>query len=832
MWTVEKDVEVSRRAPNRFVWFMSLLLAAPVAAQVPAGAPLPSDAAQPTVQDADAAPVGVAGADGALASVGTVGAAEEFAETELSEVILHDRVSRAEDLGRSLPALRIDAPFLTNPNLYVRGIGQQHFYDDFTAPVAVYVDGVYANAPAGQLLESFDLAGATLLKGAQGSLYARNATAGALLLRSNRPDGEFSTTATVRYGNYNTFEVEGAVGFPMLAEMLSGRIAGTAHFRDGVTRNECAGAPAEPGQPQPRCDLGNAFWFTANPNPDLFPIAALGDFDDLQRHTNGVDDWAARGLLRFQPADSHDWLLKVHGEGNRGDSWHLQMLGTDRTSGVNNQNFSEDTYPRFDTDPFVGWYDQDGMDRLDRWGVSLTGDVDIGAAHLTSITASEAKNHLVQDEGDATPGTLLATDWHDKIGQLSQELRLDGGGARHGWTIGGEFLYSETETLNVFKFVNLDHIEQSIRQSLLSFAPYFRGSWAFSEAWSAELGGRFNWEQRTFKLGTELLDLVRLEDPDPGSPTGFRYRSGWDDCCGDAVSKLKLDPISTRDTWAAPTGDATLNFSPVEDLRFYAKYTRGWKGAQFYSESRIRYPSIQYQSIHRARPESVNAFEGGLRSSWLDGAIGFDAAVFYSAYSDMQVFDMANEVDRSSVKQLLSAGAEVLGVDAELVVRPLPGLFTQIAFGWLDAEYADFVVNKQVAPLFQGQAGRPRQRLFDYSGNPLSGAPRYRLSGRVDYNASLGRFGALLPSFFFRYQSKTYLDIQKKEELSQPAFWVLDARVAYRTPGEHFEIAGWVRNMLDEHYRTDAFDQSIGAKEILYVYADPRLFGASVTFAW
>jgi iron complex outermembrane receptor protein len=766
-------------------------------------------------------------AAGAGSGRAALAAGDETAETEAPEGLLRDRVDRAEDLAHSLPALRVDAPFLTNPNLYVRGIGQQHFYDDFVAPVAVYVDGVYAPSAAGQLLESFDLSGATLLKGAQGSLYARNATAGALLLRSNLPDGEFSGTTSIRYGNYDQFEVTGALGFPLIEEVLSARVAGAAHFRNGVTKNNCAGAPPEPADPRPTCDLLSPFWFNAKPQPDLFPIAAVGDFDGLERWTNDVDNWAARGLLRFQPADAHDWLLKVHGERNRGDSRHLQMLGTDRNSGGNFQGFSEDNDPRFDTDPFVGWYDQDGSDRLDRWGAALTGDIDLGAAHLTSITGYVAKDHLVQDEGDATPGMLLATDWSDESWQLSQELRLEGEGAHSHWTFGGEFLYEDVETSNVFKFVNLDYVNQSIAQTFLSFAPYFRASWELGDFWSVALGGRYNWEQRSFELGTAREELYRLREPDPSSPTGYRYKSGWDACCGDGRINLALDPISTRSTGAAPTGDLTINFAPTDDVLFYAKYTRGWKGAQIYGESDRR---AEFQAIHRARPESVNAVEGGIRSSWLDAALGFEAAVFYADYGDQQVFDMANEVDRLPVKRLVNSEAEVLGVDAEFTFRPVPDLFAQVSFGWLDTEYVDLVLIEQKQQPFKGPPKSPIR--YDYSGNPLVNAPRYRLSGRVDYTARLARYGALLPSFFFRYQSKTYLDIQQRDQLSQPAFWVLDARLAYRTPGEHVEIAGWVRNLLDEHYRTDAFDQSVEHRQLLYVYADPRLYGMTVSFQW
>ena len=75
-----------------------------------------------------------------------------------------------------------------------------------------------------------------------------------------------------------------------------------------------------------------------------------------------------------------------------------------------------------------------------------------------------------------------------------------------------------------------------------------------------------------------------------------------------------------------------------------------------------------------------------------------------------------------------------------------------------------------------------------------------------------------------------YLDPQGVELLSQPAYWLFGARLAYRTPDEKIEVAGWVDNLADEQYLVDVFDLTRQFRTILQVYGDPRTFGATISY--
>jgi iron complex outermembrane receptor protein len=210
----------------------------------------------------------------------------------------------------------------------------------------------------------------------------------------------------------------------------------------------------------------------------------------------------------------------------------------------------------------------------------------------------------------------------------------------------------------------------------------------------------------------------------------------------------------------------------------------------------------------------------------------FNSAVFYYDYHDLQVFDVANEVGKPAVQQLLSSDATALGVEAEFTFRPHPDLLASLGFGWLDAEFGKFLVPKQVTPPFARGAAKASHATFDYTGNPLIAAPRFSLTGNVEYTLSLGRFGSLTPGFNFNYKDRVALDPSNKVSLQQPAYWLLNARMSYRTPDERISLQGWVRNLTEKLYLIDAFDQSIDTRQILYVYSEPRFYGASLTFDW
>jgi outer membrane receptor protein involved in Fe transport len=68
--------------------------------------------------------------------------------------------------------------------------------------------------------------------------------------------------------------------------------------------------------------------------------------------------------------------------------------------------------------------------------------------------------------------------------------------------------------------------------------------------------------------------------------------------------------------------------------------------------------------------------------------------------------------------------------------------------------------------------------------------------------------------------------------IGQKAYWLHNVRLSYRSPGSNIEVAGWVRNLTDEVYKTLAFDASVSAGLVGNFVGDPRTYGVSVAVAF
>jgi iron complex outermembrane receptor protein len=94
---------------------------------------------------------------------------------------------------------------------------------------AIYVDGVY-NGVGG----SYDLERVEVLRGPQGTLYGRSATAGLVAIHTRNPDLQaFGGNATVEAGNYSLQHYTAALNLPVVNDVLSVRVSGNYYQRDG-----------------------------------------------------------------------------------------------------------------------------------------------------------------------------------------------------------------------------------------------------------------------------------------------------------------------------------------------------------------------------------------------------------------------------------------------------------------------------------------------------------------------------------------------------------------------------------------------------------------------
>ena len=575
-----------------------------------------------------------------------------------AEDLVEARITDIGSLAEYTPNLEIKtgaSSVLSSPTISIRGIGLLDFNSNAASSVAIYNDGVYMNSPIGQLFQFFDLAGVEVLRGPQGSTNARNATAGAIRITPNKPEGELAGSATVSYGNFDAVDVEAAVSAPIVPDVLSARIAAKFSRADGYTDNRCA-------KSSQRAAGGSCIRFAGN-------AAEFGAVKEgLPDQVNNVDNWAARFMLRFQPNPDHDWLLSVAGGQSKAYAFQFQSRGAglrrdDLGIGSDLRNYRD-----ADRDPFAGDYDLIGEEKLNTVLVTLNGDVDYGETSLKTTSGfALATNHAPRDF-DASPNQVAHAFSDVEVWQISEEIVLasqtDG---RLSWELGAFFLLERLDSgLDLLEGVVTTAQLQSFEQDTETFALFLKTGFELTESLQLDAGIRYNYEHKQFSINV----LGRSS----ADPTAIRQNVDASD-----------DQI-----WDEPTGEIVLTWSPTESVSFYGKYTHGFKGGHFNGGA-----LFSAQSIDAVEPEVIDSFEAGIKSEWLDGKLLLNFAAWYYDYENYQVFLLQDAGGAFPLPQILNAPrVESRGVELDAVLRPAEGFELGVSMGLLEAEFSDFNVTR------------------------------------------------------------------------------------------------------------------------------------------
>ena len=286
--------------------------------------------------------------------------------------------------------------------------------------------------------------------------------------------------------------------------------------------------------------------------------------------------------------------------------------------------------------------------------------------------------------------------------------------------------------------------------------------------------------------------------------------------------------------WDSPTGTLTLTYRFRDDTSAYWKYSRGWKGGHYNALPQTTLGATV------ADPEKIDAFETGVKGSWFDSRLNIGASMFYYAYQNYQVLVIQDSAAGPPGIAIINANdAEVYGAEVEARGEPLDALVATVRFGWLESQFLDFTNQVVRNVLTSDNQSLPRVVTVDYTGNQLINSPRFKLSGALDYTFDMGRYGSLLPHYDFAWTDDVFFDPTEgrgtpnfRNELflpeygtGQKAYWLHNIRMGYRTADGRIELAGWVRNLTDYHYKTYGFDASSFGRVVVNYIGEPRTYG-------
>ena len=677
-------------------------------------------------------------------------------------------VKQASDLSGVSPGVfAVGSRGDANPIFAIRGIGLNDTFANNNPTVGVYLDDIVQ--PYTPLLgfPVFDLQRIEVLKGPQGTLYGRNTTGGALNFISKAPTQDFDAYATASYGRFERAEIEGAIGGGV-TDTLALRFAGkVTNQSDGWQTNGLTGEKI--GDRDTKAARGMALWTPTDSLEVLFKASVLEDNSDTQLREH-VGYYAPGG------GPCSGFLQGVRDEGNCVNSLGYFDPTPDRRTVEASEVYGHEI-------------DTSSRDFM------LNVKYDMGMATLTSVTGYIDFERSSGDDSDGSALVLLDSIYNDTIEAFSQEVRLASNdeNAAFTWMVGAYYSWDELgsdieQALDDHFFrtrVSIDALQKTTSYALFSQVQY-----RLTDRLRLTGGLRYTEEEKDF--GYDAFDI----DPfgtSAGLPTPV---AGIDDT-------LKEDVV---------TGKIGLDFELSDDVMLYTSVSKGFKSGGY--KSAIAFNPAELDPFYG---ENLYAYELGAKTTWLDGALQFNSALYYYDYQDFQAF--VTEI-RSGINVIVlnNAGdAEVYGLEADITARPTDRLLLRLSANAMKTEIT--TINPDV------QA--------DYEGNRLANAPEVTATAIVRYelptdNLGFGSYAQLDGS----YRGKTYYSVNNRGQSSQDAYGLLNARLGFTSPDERWEFALWGRNLTDKLYVSTSYDNYGGIFPSQNFLGDPRTYGVSATFRY
>ncbi len=691
------------------------------------------------------------------------------------------RVTEANDLPTLVPNLRVSGNFAAVPKITMRGIGTNDFVPSLNPGVGTYIDDVYIGLAIGQNFQLYDLDRVEVLRGPQGTLYGKNTNGGAIKYVTRKPDAD-STAGylSATYGNYDRFELEGAVNLP-LSDAWSARVSGVMRKQDGY--------------------LGN-------------PVTG--------RKGGFTDAWAVRGQLRFNPSSDVDILLQLFDGRSEGDSGARRLEGplpggTD-ILGNPSPGFRETTR------------DVPAYDNIRQSGVNLIAAIETPIGTLNSISSYIDVNRDNLDDGDNGPGRLVEIKYDTTAWAGSQELRLSGETGSIRWSLGGQYVHEKFKsnfyleffhctldptpcvlnpngvtlpagyiTFNTFPdtpgfqalgIVGLpiaNTIDYPWQQTNDSYAAFGDATWSITDRLQLTGGLRYSYEKRKF-AGESIIYVTAAPSVRGGLfPPGFDY-------------------FETEKSWDNVSGRLVLDFKPTANQLFYLSYASGFRSGNFNSAAYSNFAAVS----RPVDPEYVDSFEFGAKTQWFDRKLTLNLAAFYMKYKDLQV-----AVFRDAT-QILSnaASADIKGVEVELAATPVRGITVRASGSYLDARYKEFIY--RVSP------------LIDLSGNRLVNAPKWSGSLSADFRTPLSSAMNFTLGGDLRYQSKVFFNPFNDEVVTQDAYAILNLRTGLEWPDQGLNLEAYLTNATNTVAAVEGLTVGAPFGSNSRAYNRPRMYGITM----
>ena len=544
--------------------------------------------------------------------------------------------------------------------IFIRGIGVADVEKNFDPAVGVVVDGMFIGANAGSLLRSIDLASAEVLRGPQGTLFGRNTIGGLINVTRTQPTGELGGKLRAGVENYDTYYVDGVLNFG-LTDNLAGKVVVAKREQDeGYFDNATTGQDGRGKVDYQSYNLNMLWSVTDSLELEFTYQEEETDQDTPELINTGQDRHLFCNNTGQSPGNTVDYgycspSMSSPISGDRYVTLNQGLRSGGPTADRDNPllfSMESDAVPL----PLQSTFDTEMYSFEARWSLSDSYRIDYLFGHWES-------DETAFTNWDGVPELLYSTSRPGSYEQDSHELRLtyDAGGRLS--FVGGVYYWESSYIAESNSWVGFPapgliiDIYQFTEQDTESRAVFFEGDYAVTDRLTLTVGGRYTKDEKK-----------------------TRQQGNVETISGDFTA-------NPEEEWNEFTPRMGARYAFNDDVMAFFTYSKGYRSGGF---------NGRVNSVIEAReafdPETVDNYEVGIKSEWLDNRLRVNANIFFMEYEDkqeeLQLPDSSGTGQKTVVTNASSATIQGIEFDVQAYVSDRFSLRANL--GYLDTEYDNF----------------------------------------------------------------------------------------------------------------------------------------------
>ncbi len=702
-----------------------------------------------------------------------------------------------EDTQRLVPALTfVKGTTSLNSALFLRGLGTVSFSIAAEPSVTSVLDGVVLARAGESFGDLYDIDRVEVLRGPQGTLFGKNASAGVINIVTKEPGKTLGGYLDIGAFEGGEYKAKASLGGPI-----------GDNWRAGVT----------------------AFYSEYKGN---ISDATLGT------KINGYKHYGVRGQVIGDVTEN--LRVKLIADYRKGDDQCCAfVVGALNPNPVASQSAAQLAIQSI-LPPALGGATRQSIQSManrtveETYGVSLQADLKLGTHTLTSITSWRKWDNREIRDGDWVDqvyltNPLIHDDGPEGAHTFTQELRLASPTGGFVDYVAGAFYYqavaqrtytrSDTycTATTAAKLANgltpcpaaLSTLVNPVGTAVFgstfdNIAAYGQATWHFAPTFRAVTGLRYT-HDKVSAFHSRNSNFAGIAGPagigdsfDANVATGGTYNgTPW-------TGETSADSLS---------GKFALQYDIAPNNMLYSSYSRGYKGPAFNV-----FFNMSKANILPISAETSNAFEVGLKNSFNNGRLIVNVGGFYTKVYNYQA-NYPTTVNGTVTTTIINAGnVSTRGGEIEVLFRPIRQLTINGGYSYTDAHVDQFL-----------QPPAAQASNYITPGTPLAFAPKNKGTLGGTYSAELpGLPFALEFNALASYTDRQVSTLAATNNASQilafdsqtlKAYTQVDLSLAAVDLAKHYRLAVVVKNLLNNHYASTIGSGGPGGS---YLYQIPR----------